>query len=347
MNPFTRLLCIPLPLLQAPMAGVQGHRLAVAACEAGALGALPAAALSPFALANEIDALRAGTSRPFNLNFFCHAPPAPQPEREASWRTALSGEYAAWGIDPASVQSGPGRRPFNEDALAVLLATRPSVISFHFGLPDESLLAPLRAMGCRILSSATTVDEARWLATRGVDAVIAQGLEAGGHRGHFLSDDLSVQAGTFALLPSIVAAVDVPVIAAGGIVDANGVAAAMRLGASAVQVGSAFLRCPEADTSAVHRAALASPRASHTVLTNVFTGRAARGIVNHAIREFGPLRSGLPDFPLAATASAPLRKAAEAAGRDDWSPLWAGQRLPDQAEVPAAEMVRRLAQGFA
>ena len=347
MNALATLLGIDLPLLQAPMAGVQGHRLAAAVCRAGALGALPGAALSPQALAEEIAALRAATTRPFNVNIFCHVPPAPQPEREAAWRSVLAGEYRRWGIEPADVPSAPGRRPFDAQALAVLQAARPAVVSFHFGLPDEALLAPLRATGCRILSSATTVAEARWLAARGVDAVIAQGLEAGGHRGHFLSDDLTEQMGTFALLPQIVAAVDVPVIAAGGIADAAGVAAALRLGAAGVQVGTALLRCPEADTSAVHRAALASPRAAHTALTNLFTGRPARGIVNHAIRAFGPIAPQAPPFPLATAASTPLRRAAEAAGSDDWTPLWAGQHVPADGDLAAADMVRRLAAGLA
>lgn len=336
-----------LPLLQAPMAGVQGHRLAAAVCRAGALGALPGAAMSPAALGAEIAALRAATTEPFNVNFFCHAPPAPQPEREAAWRDALADDYRTWGIDPASAASGPGRHPFDAEALAVLLAAPPAVVSFHFGLPDEALLAPLRALGCRILASATTVAEARWLAARGVDAVIAQGLEAGGHRGHFLSDDLSEQMGTFALLPQVVAAVDVPVIAAGGIADACGVAAAMALGASGVQAGTAFLCCPEADTPPLHRAALATPRARHTALTNVFTGRPARGIVNHAIRRHGLIHPRVPDFPLATAASAPLRKAAEAAGSDDWTPLWAGQHVPEDGTMPAADRVRRLAAGLA
>lgn len=348
MDALTTLLGIGLPLMQAPMAGVQGHRLASAMCEAGTLGALPGAALSPQALTEEAAALRAATSRPFNVNFFCHVPPAPQAEREASWRAALAGEYRRWEIDPADVPPGPGRRPFDAQALAAMQSVRPAVVSFHFGLPDEALLAPLRAMGCKILSSATTVAEACWLAARGVDAVIAQGLEAGGHRGHFLSDDIGEQMGTFALLPQIVAAVNVPVVAAGGIADANGVAAALRLGAAGVQVGTALLRCPEADTPLVHRAALASPRASHTVLTNVFTGRPARGIVNHAIRAFGPINPLAPAFPLATAASAPLRKAAEADGHDDWTPLWAGQHVPaEDGDVPAAEVVRRLAAGLA
>lgn len=347
MSALTALLGTELPLLQAPMAGVQGHRLAHAVGAAGALGALPAAALSAQALASEVAQLRAASTRPFNLNFFCHTPPGPQPERQAGWQALLAPEYRRWGIDPAGVPSGPGRRPFDADALALLQAVRPAVVSFHFGLPGQDLLAQVRALGCRILSSATTVAEARWLAAHGVDAVIAQGLEAGGHRGHFLSGELTEQMGTFALLPQVVAAVEVPVIAAGGIVDARGVAAALRLGAAGVQAGTAFLACPEADTSPLHRAALASPRAAHTALTNVFTGRPARGIVNHAIRAFGPLTTATPEFPLATAAATPLRQAAEAAGSDDWTPLWAGQHVPSGPARPAAEVVRALAQGLA
>lgn len=346
MTSLTTLLGTELPLLQAPMAGVQGSRLAIAVCEAGALGALPCASLSPRTMLDEIVAIRSGTMHPFNVNFFCHKPPDPQPQREAAWRERLADDYRAAGIDPAHVPGGPGRQPFDSDALELLLEWRPPVVSFHFGLPAEELLAPLREYGCRILSSATSVEEARWLQDHGVHAVIAQGLEAGGHRGHFLSDDLTRQMGTFALLPQIIAAVDVPVIAAGGIADARGVAAAMALGAAGVQVGTAWLLCPEADTSDVHRAALKSEAARHTALTNVFTGRPARGIVNRAMREHGPMNASVPEFPLAASASAPLRRAAEAQGSGDWSPLWAGQNAAGCREVPAAEIVRQLAAGF-
>jgi nitronate monooxygenase len=347
MTALTELLGIELPLLQAPMAGVQGSRLAIAVCEAGALGALPGAALSPPAIREEIESIRSATRHPFNVNFFCHRPPLPQPERETAWRRRLADDYRAAGIDPACIPDGPGRRPFDSDALELLLEWRPPVVSFHFGLPAEELLAPLREYGCRILSSATTVEEARWLQDRGVHAVIAQGLEAGGHRGHFLSDDLTRQMGTFALLPQIVGAVDVPVIAAGGIVDTRGVAAAMALGAAGVQIGTAWLLCPEADTREVHRAALKSEAARHTALTNVFTGRPARGIVNRAMREYGPLDPDVPDFPLATSAGTPLRQAAEARGRDDWSPLWAGENASGCREIPAGELVRQLAAGFA
>ena len=342
----TDLLGIDLPIIQAPMAGAQGSALALAVCNAGGLGSLPCAMLAPAAIHAEVHALRAGTSAPFNLNFFCHVPPLPDDAREARWRALLAPSYQALGIDPASITAGAGRVPFDATMAELVEALRPPVVSFHFGLPDEALLARVRATGARILSSATTVAEARWLAARGVDAVIAQGLEAGGHRGHFQDHDLTRQLGTFALLPQVVAAVDVPVIAAGGIATAEGVTAAMALGAAGVQVGTAFLLCPEASTNALHRAALASPDAAHTALTNLFTGRPARGIVNRVMRELGPLNDAAPAFPLATAAIAPLRAAAEARGAADFTPLWAGQNASTCRAVPAAEVLRELARGL-
>lgn len=336
-----------LPLIQAPMAGSQGHRLAAAVCEAGGLGSIPCAMLSSAALRQELQAMRELTERPFNLNFFSHVPPEPDTAREAGWREALAPYYAELGVDPANITSGPGRLPFNDEAAAMVEEFRPAVVSFHFGLPDETLLQRVLRSGAKILSSATTLDEALWLQERGVDAVIAQGLEAGGHRGHFLDHDLSRQLGTFALLPQLVDALDVPVIAAGGISDARGVAAAMALGAAGVQVGSAYLLCPEATTSAIHRAALQSPAARHTALTNLFSGRPARGIVNRLMREMGPLSTQAPAFPLATAAIAPLRAAAEAQGSGDFSPLWAGQHVASCRPMPAAELTRELARGFA
>jgi len=334
---------IELPILQAPMAGVQGSALAVAVSNAGGLGSLPCAMLSLDAMRNELAAIRARTSRPFNVNFFCHTPPTVSAEREAGWRAALSPYYEELGIDPGSFSPGAGRAPFNAEAADVLDEFKPAVLSFHFGLPAAGLLARVRSWGSKIISSATTVDEARWLEAQGVDAVIAQGLEAGGHRGIFLSDDLTTQVGTFALLPQIVRAVKVPVIAAGGIADAKGVAAALELGAAGVQVGTAYLLCPEAATSAVHRAALKSEAARHTALTNIFSGRPARGIVNRIVRELGPISTAAPAFPLAASAMAPLRAKAEAQGTGDFSPLWSGQNASGCKEIPAADLTRELA----
>jgi len=337
------LLGIDLPIIQAPMAGVQGHALAAAVSNAGGLGSLPCAMLGPDAMRGELAKIKAQTGRPFNVNFFCHTPPTPDAKREAAWRAALSPFYKKYGIDPESVPAGPGRAPFSAEAADVLSEFKPAVVSFHFGLPPAQLLARARAWGSKVLSSATTVEEALWLEAHGVDAVIAQGLEAGGHRGMFLSDDLSTQLGTFALLPQVVRAVKLPVIAAGGIADARGVAAAMALGAAGVQIGTAYLLCPEATTSAVHRAALKSEAARHTALTNLFTGRPARGIVNHAMRALGPISDAAPAFPLATAAIAPLRARAESEGAGDFSPLWSGQNAGGCKEIPAARLTRELA----
>ncbi|MBV9788861.1 MAG: nitronate monooxygenase, partial [Chloroflexi bacterium] len=271
------LLGIELPIIQAPMAGVQGSALAIAVSKAGGLGSLPCAMLTPDVLRAELSAIKAHTDKPFNVNFFCHTPPTPDPEREAGWRAALAPFYRELGIDPATIGAGPGRAPFTLEAAEILSEFRPAVVSFHFGLPSAELLDRVRRWGAKILSSATTVAEALWLEARGVDAIIAQGLEAGGHRGTFLSDDLTTQMGTLALVPQLVQAVNVPIIAAGGIADARGVAAALALGGAGAQVGTAYMLCPEATTSAVHRAALTSEAARHTALTNLFTGRPARG----------------------------------------------------------------------
>jgi nitronate monooxygenase len=335
------------PLLQAPMAGAQDAALALAVCGAGGVGALPAAMLAPDALASELQRLRDGAlGRPWNVNFFCHSPPVPDPAAEARWREALQPFYAEAGIEPASVPAGAGRVPFSHAVADAVEPFAPPVVSFHFGLPAPDLLARVKGWGSVVLSSATTVDEALWLQAHGADAVIAQGLEAGGHRGLFLDDDLSTQLGTFSLLPQVVAALRVPVIAAGGIADAAGVRAAMALGAAGVQVGTAFLCCPEAQTSALHRASLLSAQARHTALTTLFSGRPARGIVNRLMRTLGPLHPAAPAFPLAGTAIAPLRAHFEAQGRSDCTPLWAGQNTSGCRAVPAAEIVADLTRGF-
>jgi nitronate monooxygenase len=340
------LLGVELPIIQAPMAGVQGSALAMAVSDAGGLGSLPCAMLGPDALRQELTTIRARTVKPFNVNFFCHAPPIPDAEREAAWRAALARYYEEFGLHVSTIAPGGGRAPFSHEVADVLDEFRPAVVSFHFGLPSPELLARVRGWGSKVLSSATTVDEARWLEARGVDAIIAQGFEAGGHRGMFLSDDLTSQVGTLALVPQIVKAVKAPVIAAGGIADARGVRAALALGAAGVQVGTAYLLCPEATTSAVHRAALKSEAVRHTALTNVFTGRPARGIVNRLMREVGPISAAAPAFPLAAAMIAPLR--AHAAGRasGDFSPLWSGQNAGGCKEIPAAQLTRELAAGL-
>ncbi|HTM60745.1 MAG TPA: nitronate monooxygenase [Burkholderiales bacterium] len=334
------------PIIQAPMAGVQDVALAIAVSKAGGLGSLPCAMLSVEAMRKELAALRAATDSPYNVNFFVHTPPVPDARREEAWRAALAPYYREYGIDAASIAAGPGRAPFSTEAADVLEEFKPAVVSFHFGLPGAEVVRRVRSWGAKILASATTVDEARWLEANGADAIIAQGVEAGGHRGMFLSDDLGNQPGTFALLPQVVRAVKVPVIAAGGIADASGVRAAMALGAAAVQVGTSYLLCPEATTSAVHRAALKGDQSRNTVLTNVFSGRPARGIVNRVIRELGPMNGALPAFPLAATAIAPLRAKAEAKASGDFSPLWSGQNATGCREIPAGELTQSLAEGL-
>jgi len=332
-----------LPIIQAPMAGVQAGALAAAVSAAGGLGSLPCALLAPEAIAKEIGAITSRTANPYNVNFFCHTPPAPDAGREGEWRRVLAPYYREYDIDAESIPPGPGRAPFTDEAADALETFRPPIVSFHFGLPSAKLLARVKSWGSKVLASATTVEEARWLEAKGVDAVIAQGLEAGGHRGIFLSGDLTTQVGTLALLPQVVAAVRVPVVAAGGIADAKGVAAALDLGAAAVQVGTAFLLCNESTTSPIHRAALKSEGARHTALTTLFTGRPARGIVNRLIRELGALNPAAPEFPLATAAIAPLRAKAEAKGIGDFTSLWSGQNATGCREVPAAQLLSGLA----
>jgi nitronate monooxygenase len=332
---------VELPIIQAPMAGYQGSEMAIAVSNAGALGSLPCALLTLQAAQTELAAICAGTAKPFNVNFFCHATPEIDTEREAAWRKLLQPYLQEFDIVLDDTPT-PSRTPFSAAAADVLAAFKPAVVSFHFGLPAADLVKRVKAWGSKVLSSATTVAEALWLEQRGADAIIAQGYEAGGHRGIFLSEDLSTQVGTFALLPQIARAVRVPVIAAGGIADAKGVAAAMALGAAGVQLGTAYLLCPEATTSAVHRAALQSDRAAHTALTNLFSGRPARGIMNRLMAELGPINAAAPAFPLAAGALAALRKKAESLGIGDFSPLWSGQNAGGCREMSAAALTRSL-----
>lgn len=332
-----------LPLVQAPMAGVQNSALALAVCRAGGLGSLPCAMLSAEVLHDELVVLSEQAEGPWNLNFFAHRNPPADDAREQQWRNALAPFYAEFDLDIDAIQAGAGRRPFDLETLELIAPFRPPVVSFHFGLPEAAIIERIKAWGGKVLSTATTLAEGKWLQAHGADAVIAQGLEAGGHRGQFISADLSLQMGTFALLPQLVAALDIPVIAAGGIADANGVAAAMALGAAGVQMGTVYLLCPEATTTELHRVALKSEAAQHTALTNVFSGGPARGIVNRAIRELGPLSELAPLFPLAGMAMAPLRAANEKTGSGDFSPLWSGQNNSGCKGISAFDLTRELA----
>jgi nitronate monooxygenase len=317
--------------------------MVVAVSQAGGLGSLACALLSVEQARRELETIRRKTSRPINVNFFCHQPPRDDHAREMSWRRRLDAYYVQLEVDNNTSIPSSSRAPFDDQMCDLVTDFHPEVVSFHFGLPDKSLLVRVRRAGAKIISSATSVDEARWLQDQGCDAIVAQGYEAGGHRGMFLAQDVSTQVGTMALVPQVVDAVKVPVIAAGGIADARGIVAAFALGASAVQIGTAYLRCPEAQISPIYRQALKNTKDNETAITNVFTGRPARGIVNRLMREVGPMSDVAPEFPLAAAALAPLRVKSEMAGYADFTPLWSGQAARLSRELPAAELTKQLA----
>ena len=331
------------PILLAPMAGAMDAELAIAVAKAGGLGALPAGMLNAEQLRAQVTQFRAATgNKPINLNFFAHKMPVPNNAREHAWREALKPYYIEFGIDPATPVTTATRTAFDAVMCAIVEELKPEVVSFHYGLPAAALVARMKAAGSKVICSATTVAEARFLEAHGCDAVIAQGLEAGGHRGMFLSDDVGTQVGLFALLPQVVDALTVPVIASGGIADGRAIVAAFALGAAAVQIGTAFLFCPEAKTLPPHRAALRTARDDSTVLTNVLSGRPARGLINRAIRELGPVSEVVPEFPLASGALAPLHAKAQALGSGDFSPMLAGQAASLGRELPAGELVAKL-----
>ena len=335
---------IELPINQAPMAGATTVEMVVAAAKAGGLGSLPSALLTVEGLRQALHEIRAATHAPVNVNFFSHVSPAEDPAAQMRWRALLAPYFVDAGLDPAAPIAAAGRAPFDNAFCEVVEELKPEVVSFHFGLPDRSLVQRVKAAGAKIMSSATTVGEAVWLEKNGVDAVIAMGFEAGGHRGNFLSQDMTTQVGIMALLPQVVDAVRVPVIAAGGIADGRGVAAALMLGAAAVQVGTVYLFCPEARIPALHAEALASARDDSTAITNVFTGRPARGVVNRLMRDLGPISDAVPAFPTAGGALVPIRAKAEAESRNDFTNLWAGQASRLALKVGAEELTRELYQ---
>lgn len=331
------------PIVLAPMAGVMDADLAIAAAQGGALGSLPCAMLSVEKAREQVNIIRQRVSAPVNMNFFCHEAEDADPSREAGWKQRLGAYYEELELDPAAPIKAANRAPFDAAMCELVEELKPEVVSFHFGLPDKTLLKRVKAAGCLVISSATIVREAIWLEENGVDAIIAQGAEAGGHRGMFLTEDIAGQIGTFALVPQVVDAVRVPVIAAGGIADGRGIAAAFALGAAGVQIGSAYLRCPESRVIAPARVALAQARDDSTVITNVMTGRPARGVANRVMREVGPISGHAPAFPHAATGLAPLKVAAEKLGKVDFTNLWAGQAVRLGREMPAADLTRALA----
>jgi nitronate monooxygenase len=341
------LLGIELPIIQAPMAGANGSAMAIAVSEAGGLGSLPCAMLDAAKVRTEMGIIRQRTSKPLNVNFFCHKPAAPDPGRDAAWKARLAPYYTELGLDAAATAPSVNRMPFDEAMCEIVEDLKPEVVSFHFGLPAPALLGRVKAAGCIVLSSATSAAEARWLEANGCDAIIAQGSEAGGHRGMFLAETIATQAGTFALVPQVVDAVKLPVIAAGGIADGRGIAAAFALGAAGAQIGTAYLFTPEALVTDLHRAALHAARDDQTALTNVFTGRPARGLMNRLMRDIGPMSEMAPAFPTAGGALGPLKAKAEAAGSSDFSALWSGQAASLCRDIAAGDLTRQLAEDAA
>lgn len=333
---------ITLPVVQAPMAGSQGTELALAVAAAGGLGSIPAAMLSPEQLAAELRTMQAAAV-PYNVNFFCHQPPVDQTDVMLKWQNRLQPYFDDYQLDTNKIPSAASRQPFNQATADIVAPFRPPVVSFHFGLPESSLLAQVKSWGSLVLSSATTLTEALWLQEHGVDVVIAQGVEAGGHRGLFLSADLNFQLPLSELLPVCLEQLTIPVIAAGGIGSAQQVQQILAQGAVAVQIGTNYLLCHEAKSNALQRQALANAQPGSTQLTNVFSGRPARGITNLAMQELGPMAVSVPAFPLAGNAMGMLRQGAEAQGRDDFTPLWSGINNQYCEAISAKQMTQRLA----
>lgn len=337
------LLQLEISIIQAPMAGSDSVALARSVSSTGALGSLACALLSADGIREAVRALRQDMPRPFNLNFFCHAMESPEASAKERWKNFLRSHYERLGLDIEAVPESRLRLPFDEAICDVVDEIVPEVVSFHFGLPSSSLMSRLKQRGIKILASATSVKEAKWLEDHGCDAAIAQGFEAGGHRAMFLETNVATQTGLFALLPQVVDAVSIPVIAAGGIADARGIVAAFALGASGVQMGTAYLRCPEAKISPLYRRALEQADDTATVVTNLFSGRPARGVLNHYLAEAGAMSEAALAFPYAATLVAPLRAASEKSGSLDYMQLWAGQAARLTNTMPADELTRMLA----
>ena len=341
------LIGIDLPIIQAPLAGANGSAMAIAVSEVGGLGSLPCAMLDAAKARAEIGVIREQTAKPVNVNFFSHKPASPDPDRDAAWKRHLAAYYEELELDGSASAPAVNRAPFDEAMCEIVEDLKPEVVSFQFGLPVGPLLGRVKAAGCRVLGCATTVEEARWLEDNGIDIVVAQGYEAGGHRGMFLTDNISTQVGTFALVPQVVDAVNVPVIAAGGIADGRGIAAVFALGAAGVQIGTAYLFTPESLISDLHRTALKAARDDGTAVTNLFSGGPARGLMNRIMSEIGPMSDQVPAFPTAGGALAPLKAVAEARGVSDFTNLWSGQAASLCYEAGSGDLTRRLAEDAA
>ena len=336
---FLELLGLTHPIVQAPMSGLAPATLAAAVCNAGALGSIGCAVLSPAVAREQVATLRQVTNRPFNLNFFVHTHPRTDPQATARVRGRLASYFDEFGLGPVPEPKEP-IPTFDEERLSLVLELRPRVVSFHFGLPEAPAMRQIKEAGCIVLSSATTVAEARSLEANGADAIIAQGLEAGGHRGSFSGSPGAGMVGTMALVPQIVDAVRVPVIAAGGIADGRGIAAAFALGASGAQIGTAFLGCPEATLSPLYRAQLQAATDDVTELTRAFTGRPARAIRNRFITEMADCES--LEFPLQMSLISPLLQLSGDEARAEFMPVWAGQAAPLVRDLPAGRLVEAL-----
>lgn len=334
---------IDIPIIQSPMAGTQDWELALAVSEAGGLGSIPCGMLGPEQVKTEIESYLARSSRPYNLNYFCHRMPAADIRRMSAWEKRLAAYYRELDVRPPSGE-GPLRLPFDSQMADLIEPYAPPVLSFHFGLPAPELVRRIKSWGSVILSSATTIEEGYWLEANGADLVIAQGYEAGGHRGMFLTADISAQMGTFALVSQLANRLKVPVVAAGGISSCRDVRAMLHLGAAGVQAGTSYLLCTEAKTGPLHRAALKDPERK-TAITNIFSGRPARSIRNRIMEELGDVCEAAPEFPYSSIALAPLRREAESFSSSDFTPLWAGQNRSGCRETPAGPLTKALWNG--
>jgi nitronate monooxygenase len=336
---------IDLPIVQAPMAGVSSPAMAAAVANAGALGSIGVGAVDADRARRMIADVRARSAGPLNVNVFCHRPPKPDAAVEAAWLAHLRPHFERFGAT-APTELRQSYRSFLEDdaMLAALVAEKPRVVSFHFGLPSEEQMRALRGAGIVLIASATSLDEGRAAVAAGVDAVVAQGYEAGGHRGVFDADAADDRLGTLALTRVLVRQLNVPVIAAGAIMDGAGISAALRLGAAAAQLGTAFIACPESEADAGYRAALMSDAAHHTTMTRAISGRPARCLQNAFTALGAAARDELiPSYPIAYDLGKSLNAAAKAAGDFTYGAQWAGQGAPLARTLPAAELVATLA----
>ena len=340
-----RLLGCEYPIIQAPMAGAQGSDMAIAVSNAGGLGSLPCAMLSVDSMVSEIQRIKEATDNPYNLNFFCHHETAYDEAQHEAWQKKLAPYFSEFGATPKSLPNSASRAPFSHAIADAIEAFLPPVVSFHFGLPDPELVQRVKSWGSKVLSSATTLEEALWLEARGVDGIIAQGVEAGGHRGMFLSNDITTQMGLFSLVSQLSQSVKVPVIAAGGVASHQDMKALLSLGAKGVQVGTSYLLCDESRISDGHRKVLQSKDAQHTALTNVFTGRPARSVVNRAMKELQYMSPYAPDFPHASIEINQLKALDAKQGGTNFASLWCGQNPSGCRAISAYELTKQLAQG--